>query len=220
MKKYKYFLFDLDGTLTNSESGITGAFIYAMQQLGLPVPEGGAKALGWIIGPPLRDSFRVYVSEERVEEAMQCYRARYEDICVSGNEPYDGIADLLCSLRATGVKLAVATSKPTYFSARIINAFNLEKYFDIVSGCELDGTRSEKADVIRFVVEQLGVVDKSEVLMVGDRNYDVEGAHICGVDAVGVCYGFGDRVELTAAGADYIADTVTDLKALLLSLAV
>ena len=201
-------LFDLDGTLTDPKVGITAAFAYALRQFGIEADPEGLTA---VIGPPLRDSFRDFFgfADRDIPEAIRQYRAE--------NVPYPGIEALLEQLTDAGKRLVVATSKPEEFAVRIMEHFGLAPWFSLICGApmdESDGGRKE--NVIAAALRRAGAEDKNRVIMVGDRRHDVEGAHRNGLPAVGVLYGYGSREELTAAGADYITESVRSLGALLI----
>ena len=214
---YKYVLFDLDGTLTNSELGITKSVQHALKRFGIEVED--RTKLRPFIGPPLGESFQVYygLSEEESQKAIEYYRERFSVKGLYENEVYEGVEKMLQTLKGSGKKLIVATSKPEKFTMIILEHFDLLKYFDFVAGATMDGSRGEKADVIRYALEIGGIEDKSEVIMIGDRKFDILGAKENGLASIGVLYGFGDREELTAAGADYIAECAEDIAEILLS---
>lgn len=208
-------LFDLDGTLTDSAEGITKSVQYALNHFG--IKETDLKKLECFIGPPLKGQFMEYagLSEAQAEVAIALYRERFSKIGIFENRLYEGVPELLGYLKDNGKTLAVASSKPEIYVNQILEHFEIKSFFDAVAGSELDGTRSEKWEVIEEVLELLGVSDRrSGVLMVGDRRHDVEGAHKCGLQCIGVSYGFGGRTELERAGAVYIAESVEELKVL------
>ena len=173
------------------------------------------------IGPPLADSFRRYygLDERQAAQAIDYYRERFSTVGLYENAVYDGVPELLSRLRARGQTLAVATSKPTVYSQQILDHFDLSRFFDAVVGSELDGRRTDKADVIRETLRQLSL-SPSEACMVGDRRQDVMGAKACGVPVIGVAYGYAEPDELEEAGADWIVDSVDALRVLLERLAV
>ena len=208
---YKYVLFDLDGTLTNSELGITTCVQHALRKFGIEVEDRAV--LRPFIGPPLGESFQVYygLSEEESKKAIEYYRERFSVTGLYENEVYEGVEKVLQTLKNCGKKLIIATSKPEKFTLMILEHFDLLKYFDFVAGATLDGSRGEKADVIRYALEISGIEDKSEVIMIGDRKYDILGAKENGLKSIGVLYGFGDREELAEAGADYIVEYAEDI---------
>lgn len=208
---YKYVLFDLDGTLTNSELGITTCVQHALRKFGIEVED--RTVLRPFIGPPLGESFQVYygLSKEESEQAIKYYRERFSVKGLYENEVYEGAEKMLQSLKDSGKKLIVATSKPEKFTMIILEHFDLLKFFDFVAGATMDGSRGEKADVIRYALEKYGIEDKAEVIMIGDRKFDILGAKENGLKSIGVLYGFGDREELTEAGADYIVEKAEDI---------
>ncbi len=211
MRSYDTFLFDLDGTITDSAPGITNSVVYALKKYG--VEEKDYDKLCKFIGPPLVDSFQEYYgfSREKALEAVEYYREYYRDKGIYENSVYGGFEEVAKTLKEHGKRLAVATSKPEPFAKRIIEHFGLAPYFDCVAGMELDGRRGTKAEVIRYAMDLVRVKDKRGVLMVGDRKHDVMGARSTGIDCLGVLYGFGTREELAQAGADYIAETVEEI---------
>jgi phosphoglycolate phosphatase len=208
---YQYILFDLDGTLTNPEIGITSSVMYALEKFGVKVED--RKELHPFIGPPLSYSFQTYygLSEADSELAIKYYRERFSVKGLYENEVYEGVEKLLQQLKESGKKLIIATSKPEEFTLKILAHFDLLKYFDYVAGTTMDGSRGEKADVIRYAIEISGIQDRSQAIMIGDRKYDILGAKENGLDSIGVLFGFGDREELSEAGANYIAENVEDI---------
>jgi phosphoglycolate phosphatase len=131
------------------------------------------------------------------------------------NTVYDGIPALLADLKASGYSLIVATSKPEPFAVRILEHFDLARYFDRICGASLDEKRSTKSDVIAYTLATCGI-DPTDAIMIGDRHHDVNGAHENGIPAIAVLYGYGDRAEHEAAGAEHIVESVADLRSLLL----
>jgi phosphoglycolate phosphatase len=212
MKQYAWIFFDLDGTLTDPGEGITNSVAYALKKEGIEPPP--KEELYTFIGPPLVDSFmKLYgFSRERALRAVEEYREYFRDRGIFENRVYDGIPRLLEELCAKGKRLVLATSKPELFAKRILAHFDLERYFTFAAGALMDETRTKKADVIAYALTSCGITDPSSVLMVGDRLHDVEGAKACGMDSLGVLYGYGSREELTEAGATYLAERVEDVK--------
>lgn len=206
---YRYIFWDLDGTLTDSAEGIINSVVYALKRFGI---EAEREELYKFVGPPLFDSFREFCgfSENDAEKAVAYYREYFADRGIFENRVYDGIEETLAKLKEKGYKLYVATSKPTEYTVRILDKFGISQYFEYVSGSSLAGNDGSKAAIIKRAVEQSGAA-ASEILMVGDRKFDIEGAKKNGVAAVGVLYGYGSRRELEEAGADYIAESAEDL---------
>ena len=215
----QYLLFDLDGTLTDPKEGITTCVQYALASFGIKEPD--LDKLEPFIGPPLKDSFMEFyqMDEEQAQAAVEKYRERFRDTGIFENRLYDGIPELLQALNSKGMFMAVASSKPTVFVERILEHFNIAKYFKVVVGSELDGTRVEKDEVVEEALKQLfgdKPVDKDQVYMIGDRKFDAEGARAQGVESVCVTYGYGSMEELKEAKADYIVRSVEELKKFLL----
>lgn len=211
MSLYRYCFFDLDGTLTNSAPGIIASVRYAMQKLGKAIPHD--MDLTCFIGPPLLDGFSKFfgLSMEDSARAVAYYRENYRAGALLDCLIYDGIRDALEALNKCGVVCALATCKPREFALRILEHYDMRRYFAFVSGPELDGTRNEKHEVIAYAMEQLGIPDASSVLMVGDRRDDVVGATRNGVDCLGVLWGFGTREELLEAGATALLKTPIEI---------
>lgn len=194
-------LLDLDGTLTDPAPGITKSIQFALRACGYEVPP--ASSLTRFIGPPLKDTFVELVpdGDEAIwSRLVDSYRERFSDVGLYENEVYPGIPEALVRLRARGIKLLVATSKPTIFAKKIVEHFGLNQYIEAIHGSDLDGGLSHKADLIAHVL-LAHRLESSRVLMVGDRKHDVAGACQNGVVAAGVLWGYGDRSELEAAGA-------------------
>ena len=214
MKDKTYLLFDLDGTLTDPFIGITRSVQHALKYYG--IIENDLSRLAPFIGPPLIDSFRetYHFSEEQAEEAVSYYREYFAEKGWRENKVYPGIPELLKHLQETGRKLYVATSKPTPFAEKILDHFNLSRYFERIEGASLDHTRMRKTEVMQYLLAQTGISEKGKTVMIGDRKFDVIGAHEIGVECIGVLYGYGSREELVSAGADYIVPTVDALSAL------
>lgn len=209
---YKYILFDLDGTLTDSAEGITKCVQYALKALGVDEPD--LNNLRPFIGPPLVECFmKLYgFTEEQAKFGTAKYRERYKDTGIYENKIYTGVPEMLAQLKANGLHLALATSKPLVFAQRVTDYFNLSQYFDYICGPDLTGSHlPAKADVIADAMQKLGVSDKSEVLMVGDRSQDVTGALKCGIACTGALYGYGGRTELTGAGCTIFVNTPQDI---------
>lgn len=215
----KYLLFDLDGTLTDPKVGICTCVQYALAAFGIEKPD--IEKLTPFIGPPLKESFQEFYgfSDEQAAAAVEKYRERFRDTGLFENVMYPGIPGMLKRLTAKGMVLGVASSKPSVFVERILEHFDIAKYFKVVVGSELDGTRTEKAEVVDEALKRLfgdQPVKKEQVYMIGDRRFDIEGAKALGVESVGVTYGYGGMEELQAAKADYIVRSVEELERFLL----
>lgn len=214
--KYTDIFFDLDGTLTDPFEGITKSVQHSLKYFDIEVAD--RNDLKCFIGPPLWESYMKFYgfSKDRADEAVKRYREYFSVTGLFENEVYPGIPELLRELNDKGLRLSVATSKPAVFSEKILERFDLAKYFHFLSGSELDGRRVNKNEVIEYAIENLGIDDRSKILMIGDRMHDINGAHKCGVDAAGVLWGYGDRAEHEACKADYIAENLDQLKAIIL----
>ena len=212
---YDTILFDLDGTLTDPGEGITNSVAYALKKYDIEVSD--RSELYKFIGPPLKDSFMRYYSfnEEKAEQAIAYYREYFRDIGIFENRVYEGVEDMLKALCDEGKKLVLATSKPEEFAVRILEHFDLKKYFDVVAGASMDSSRSKKGDVIAYAVSLCESFSKDTAIMIGDREHDIIGAKENGLKSIGVLYGYGDEVELKTAGADYIVSSPQDILKLL-----
>ena len=207
---YSLILFDLDGTLTDSGVGIANSVAHALAALGME-PLTGLTLRGFI-GPPLQQSFAALgLSRVDVRKAVESYRDYFLDTGLYQNEPYEGVDALLTGLRARGCRLTVATSKPTPFALRILDHFALAQYFEHVQGSELDGTRSQKHEVITEALTCVGPQPLGSAIMVGDRAQDVRGAAHVGIPCVGAGWGYAVEGELESAGADPILTTPAEL---------
>lgn len=213
----KYVFFDLDGTLTDPGLGITNCIIYALDKMGKEIPS--RESLYRFIGPPLLDSFMEYIgmTENEAREAIRLYRERFSTVGLFENTPYEGIYTALDKIKDSGKKLYIATSKPEEFAVRILVHFNLIKYFDIVCGASMTENRSTKDAVIAYALEKIGC-DTNEVLMVGDRHHDINGARVHGIDAAGVLWGYGSKEEFEEAGAKYILENMDEMVSLIVNL--
>ena len=206
-------LFDLDGTLTDPKQGITSCVQYALASIGIDEPD--LDNLEDFIGPPLKEHFieRYHLDEDTALACVKKYRERYNPIGVYENEKYEGIDEALKTLKERGMKLAVASSKPTTLVNTVLEHFDLMKYFDVVAGSELDGTRTRKSDVIRYAFELLDEkgLSHDRPIMVGDRKHDVIGAREVGIPCMAVAYGYGSTEELSAEHPDFIAKNIQEI---------
>lgn len=208
----KTIFFDLDGTLTDSGEGIINCATLALEHFGLPVPS--RQEMRVFVGPPLDQTFIKFgVPADKADEAIKVYRSRYTTIGLFENFPYPGIREMLEVLKAQGHRLFVATSKPEEMSVKILQHFQLDTYFERICGATLDGSRSHKADVIAYLLEQAEGV--TEAVMVGDTAFDVIGAKEHGIPTIGVAWGYGLVEDMKKAGAAAIAQTPEELAAYL-----
>lgn len=210
--KYKYVFFDLDGTLTDSVLGITNSVKYALNKMNLPMlPD---ETLRKFVGPPLSYSFAYFcnIDEEMAQKAVTTYREYFSKKGLFENEVYEGIVEMLRDLKKHGWKLVVATSKPEIYSVQIMKHFQLDSYFEYIAGSSMDETRNTKEKVIRYAMEQVGVKNPQDVLMVGDREHDVIGAKACDIACLGVLWGYGSEEELRNAGAFEVINSPEQIK--------
>lgn len=216
MKQYKYLLFDLDGTITDSATGITRCVAYALNHFGIQVND--LRELSPFIGPPLLDSFKdfYHFTDEQATLAVAKYRERYEHKGIFENKLYPGIKELLMEASLSGKNVILATSKPEIFARRILDYFELSGYFSFIAGSGLDGTLHTKTDVINHILQTNNIADPNSMVMIGDRKHDIIGARNMGIDSIGVLYGFGDYKELAEAGANYIVKDIPELRKFLL----
>jgi phosphoglycolate phosphatase len=216
---YDVVLFDLDGTLTDSKTGIVNAVQYALGELGLP-PADESKIVSYIGGPFREELRRIHgFDEATTARFVDAYRRYYAERGIFENAPYEGAAELLAGLHASGTPLAVATAKPTALAEQVLRQFDLLDYFTSVVGAHLDGGRSLKADLIRDALARLqacrtpsettaeGPPGGLRAVMVGDRSYDMLGAKANQIDSIAVTYGYGSVDELRACGPTHLADS-------------
>lgn len=214
---YQVLLFDLDGTLTASGEGITKSVQYALRRLGREAED--LKALEVFVGPPLLEQFVRFcgMSEKEAVQGVHYYRERYNVTGLFENRPYEGIREMLKTLKDKGFILGVASSKPDGMVKRILEHFGLTEYFREIVGSDPEKMKMSKADVIEIILGRLGYRDRrEEAVMIGDRNQDVNGARQAGLSCIGVTYGYGSYEELSEAGADKIVESVKELQEYLL----
>lgn len=215
---YQYLLFDLDGTLTNPKEGITRSVQHALRHFGIEVAD--PDTLTPYIGPPLIPSFIEFhgLTQEQAPEALQVYRQRFSTVGLFENEVLNGVPEMLRALKQNGRFVAVASSKPEPYVIRILEHFDLLQYFDEVVGASMDEKRSAKKDIIEEALRRMGKAPGDrDILMIGDRMHDVEGAQLCGLDSLGIYTGFAPEGELEDAGATYVFHTIRDMADFLLN---
>ena len=214
IRNKKLILFDLDGTLTDPKEGITRSFQYALEKMGISEDRDN---LLKVIGPPLWDSFEQFyaMSREESDRAVQYYREYFSEKGLYENEVIETIPQLLHDLKENGKILAVATSKPTIYSVKILKHFQLDRYFRLIVGSELDGTRVRKDEIISHVLNVLGYCAQ-EAVIIGDRKHDIIGSRAHGMTSIGVLFGYGSEEELRASGSDFLASSTSQLRQYLL----
>ena len=207
---YQNILFDLDGTLTDPREGITRSVQFALSRLGIDEPD--LRALEHFIGPPLLQCFMhsYELDEATAWQAVAHYRERFAEVGLYENRVFAGVDPLLQLLQAQDRRLYIATSKPTLFAEQIARHFDFARHFEVVYGSELDGTRTDKVELIRHLLEQEGL-SAADCLMIGDRKHDLIGARRNGVDAAAVGYGFGSAEEWRAEAPTYHFQTLAEL---------
>ena len=207
------FFFDLDGPLIDSAVGITRCVAYALEQMEHPVP-GDAELRKWI-GPALRTSFKPLFGDAlRVERAVELYRERFDEHGWKEHDIYAGIGDVVQDLHAAGHRLAVVTAKNEPHARRIVEHLPFGDCFEDVIGATPDGSRSEKPQLVAEALHRLSLTP-AQCWMIGDRRMDIEGARHHGLRNIGVLWGFGGAEELTAAGAEHLAQAPDELLTLI-----
>ena len=204
----KTILFDLDGTLTDSGEGIMNCAALALEHFHIPVPS--REEMRVFVGPPLASTFRSFgIPEEKIPEAVKVFRSRYTPVGIFENTPYPGIRNLLETLNRQGHKLFVATSKPEEMAITVLRHFDLEKFFTGICGATMDESRTNKEEVIAYLLEKNGTADN--MLMIGDTVFDVLGAASHGIPTIGVSWGYGDPEEMRKAGAKAVVSNMEEL---------
>lgn len=196
-------LIDLDGTLTDPKIGISTCIRYGLEKVGYPIADD--IDLDWCIGPPLKQSLAKLLNTQDdalAEQALQGYRERFSKIGLFENEVYPDVANSLMLLNRRGYRLFVATAKPTIYAKRILEYFDLAKYFQHIYGSELTGERTNKGELITYILQQ-ELLSPEQCIMVGDREHDIIGARLNGIDTIAVTYGYGTQVEIDAAKPKY-----------------
>lgn len=206
MNKYTCVLFDFDGTVVDTGEGILRSLQYSFEQMGHEVPE--KEALRRFIGPPVYYSYTHFygISEDEVGDYIKKYRERYKVKGIYESRLYDGMKELLEALRKEGIKTAVASSKPEHLIYSVADYLKITDLFDAVAGVKVDDSNhSSKTGLILEAMTQLGVREKSKVIMVGDRCFDIDGAAGAGVASCGALWGYGSKEEFSEHNATFIA---------------
>ena len=214
MNKYKYVLFDLDGTISESALGVRKSIEYTINKFNKTMPDLDDYTL--YIGPPIYDTFKnvCKFKDDEIEEAISVYRENYDSVGKLYNKLYNGIEDLLKQLKKNKIKIAVCSSKYEKFAYEIIEILGVKEYFDAVCGSTPDASRQDKAQLIPYAISSLGgdiKEDYNKTLMIGDTYFDAEGARICKVDFIGVEYGYGDKEKMIAEGATKFVKTPLEI---------
>lgn len=214
MNKYKYVLFDLDGTISESALGVRKSIEYTINKFNKTMPDLEDYTL--YIGPPIYDTFKnvCKFKDDEIEEAISVYRENYDSVGKLYNKLYNGIEDLLKQLKKNKIKIAVCSSKYEKFAYEIIEILGVKEYFDAVCGSTPDASRQDKAQLIPYAISSLGgdiKEDYNKTLMIGDTYFDAEGARLCKVDFIGVEYGYGDKEKMIAEGATKFIKTPLEI---------
>lgn len=214
MKKYKSLLFDLDGTITDSSEGIINSIVYALEKMDVTITD--KDILKKFVGPPLMDSYKKYFgfTDKEAELGLKLFREYFAQKGIFENRLFDGMNTLLPDLYKSGYELILATSKPVHFANQILKHFEIDKYFSYVSACPIDEANTTKLDIIKWALEHTCTKNKDEILMVGDTQFDINGAIRCGINSLGVTYGTDSAEELKKA--TYLADNVEEIRQILL----
>lgn len=208
---YRTAIFDLDGTITDSAPGIIASVKYALQKKNFSVPSD--EKLRSFVGPPLHKQFQKFcgLSDEESKKMVSFYREYYSKKGIFENSVYPDIPKILEKLVSEKIRLLIATSKPETYARIIAEHFGFSKYFDFIGGACMDGKRTDKHEVIEYVLETCRIHDRKTTVMIGDRRHDILGASRSGIQSIGVLYGYGSKEELQEAGATYIAEMPEDL---------
>ena len=207
--KYTTALFDLDGTVTDSGPGIINSIRHAINKYGLPMPS--EEVLRTFIGPPLKEQFQAVcgLTDEEGVRMVEAYREYYTDKGIFENSVYEGVPEMLEKLQKAGVRILMATAKPEHFAKQIAEHFDFAKYFEFIGGACMDGRRTDKYEVIEYVLASCGISgeEREHAVMIGDRSHDMIGAQKAGLHSLGILYGYGSREELEEAASELIAET-------------
>ncbi|ENX19070.1 HAD-IA family hydrolase [Acinetobacter sp. CIP 102136] len=208
----KNILIDLDGTLIDPKVGITTSARYGLEKIGHPISD--EINIDWIIGPPLKASLAKILNVEAdhvlAEQALMGYRERFAVKGLYENHVFEGVAETLAELKRRGYRLFVATAKPTVYAKQILEHFDLAQYFTDIHGSELNGDRTNKAELIQYILAQQKL-QADQCMMVGDREHDIFGARQNGIDTIAVNYGYGSQEELALAQPKYQIDRFNQL---------
>jgi len=211
--KYDAVLFDLDGTITFPKTGIVNSVDFAFKKCGIDEPD--KDKLTRFIGPALITEFQIRykLSPGQAEDCVSSFREYYVSKGIYECELVPGIDGLLSDIKNKGIHLHIATGKPTQLAEKVLSHFNLINYFDVIIGSNLDGTRVHKYEIIE---EAMSRIDAQRPVMVGDREHDIEGAQKNSIDCIAVTYGYGERDVLESFSPAYIADSLDDIRKILL----
>lgn len=217
MSNFDAVLFDFDGTVADTGEGVFLCVRYAIDAHGLEQPSD--EEIRKFIGPPMIVSYHTLypqLSNDEVQSLMQSYREKYAEVGLYKYKLYDDITELLKKLNENGIKTAVASSKPQEALQNIIKVSGIDKYFDCIVGADRNYTDSDKATIVEEAIKRTGVTDKRRVLMVGDRKYDIVGAHKAGIACAAVLFGYGSQEEFDEYRADYVVKSFKEVEKIVL----
>ncbi len=205
MAEFNYVIFDFDGTVADTGEGILKSLQYSFTAMGDPEPD--LRDLTKFIGPPVYYSYTTFygISEDKVDLYVKKYRERYSEKGIYESKVYDGLKDLLYNLKQNGIKVGIASSKPERLIYAVADYLEITSLFDVIVGVKSDNSKhSTKAGLITQAIRDMGATDKDKVLMVGDRMFDIDGAHEAGIKCCGALWGFGSEAEFKEHNAEYI----------------
>lgn len=217
MSKFDAVLFDFDGTVADTGEGVFFCIRKAIERFGLRQPTEAE--IRKFIGPPMVVSYKTLypqLSDDEVQKLLVSFREDYVKTGLYKFRLYDGITELLKKLSESGIKTAVASSKPQKELERIITYSRIDKYIGAIVGADINYKDSDKATIVEDAMKKLGVEDKSRVLMVGDRKYDIVGAHKAGIACAAVLFGYGNREEFDEYKADYVVESFEEVEKLVI----
>ena len=212
MANFDYVIFDFDGTVADTGEGILKSLQYSFIAMGDPAPD--LSDLKKFIGPPVYYSYTTFygICEDKVDLYVKKYRERYSEKGIYESKVYDGVKELIISLKEKGIKVGIASSKPERLIYAVSDYLQITNLFDAIVGVKSDNSKhSTKAGLITQAMNDMGATDKNKVLMVGDRMFDIDGAHDAGIKCCGALWGFGDKEEFEAHNAEFIVETPSEI---------
>ena len=212
MSKFDYVIFDFDGTVADTGEGILKSLQYSFTAMGDPEPD--LRDLTKFIGPPVYYSYTTFygISEDKVDLYVKKYRERYSEKGIYESKVYDGMLELINALKENNIKVGIASSKPERLIYAVADYLQITDMFDAIVGVKSDNSKhSSKAGLITQAIEDMGASDKDKVLMVGDRMFDIDGAHEAGIKCCGALWGFGNEEEFREHNAEFIVSTPTEI---------
>lgn len=210
--KLSLALFDLDGTLTDSKEGIINSVIYSLKKLGYN--DVNPSHLYFFLGPPLKESFQQFLkcSDTIAELAVEYYREYFTEKGIYENKLFYGVDKMLNRLSQKGVTMVLSTSKPLVYAKIVLKHFDIDKYFHGIYGSELNGNFTDKAEIIAYILKKYPNIEKENIIMIGDRKFDILGAKSNYIKSIAVTYGYGSIEELSNANPDYFANDTEEIQ--------